>query len=291
MSVHAYLATHPYAFALLAFIFGLVVGSFLNVVVHRLPLMLERRWRTQAREVLHPNKAAPRSAKRFDLAYPASHCPHCDRRIRAWENIPIVSFLLLRARCSSCGKSISWRYPLLELLAGTMAAAVAWRYGFGWTAGAGILLTWALLALAFIDYDTQLLPDDITLPLIWIGLLVNTAYLFTPLPAAVIGAVAGYGTFWLVFHAFKLLTGKEGMGFGDFKLLAALGAWLGWQQLPLIVLLSSLLGAIVGIACIIALGRDRRLPIPFGPFLCVAGWIAMMWGEHITRYYFQLMRF
>jgi leader peptidase (prepilin peptidase)/N-methyltransferase len=289
MSVHVYLAAHPYAFVSIAFIFGLVVGSFLNVVVLRLPVMLERRWRAQAHETLHPQKTVAR-AKRFDLAYPASHCPQCKKPIRAWENIPVVSFLFLRARCASCGKRISWRYPTLEFLSGALAAIVAWQFGFGWAACAGILFTWALLALAFIDYDTQLLPDDITLPLIWAGLLANVASTFVPLSSAVIGAVAGYGTFWLVYQAFKLLTGKEGMGFGDFKLLAALGAWLGWQQLPLIVLLSSLLGAVIGIGFIALMGRDRRLPIPFGPFLCIAGWISMMWGDTITRYYFQLVR-
>lgn len=291
MSVHIYFAANPIALTLIAFIFGLVVGSFLNVVVLRFPVMLERHWRLQAHEILQPNKKPARNAKPFNLATPASHCPHCQHRIRAWENVPVLSFLWLRGKCSSCGEAISWRYPILELLSGTLAAAVAWRFGFGWETVAAMLFTWTLIALAFIDYDTQLLPDDITLPLLWAGLLVNVTHLFVPLPAAVIGAIAGYSAFWLIYQAFKLLTGKEGMGFGDFKLLAALGAWLGWQQLPLIVLLSSLLGAVIGIIFILLMGRDRRLPIPFGPFLCAAGWIALMWGDAIIRYYFQLVRF
>ena len=291
MSAYAYFTANPAALALIAFVFGVTVGSFLNVVVLRLPVMLERDWRLQALEILHRNKKPRRSAKPFNLAAPGSHCPRCRHRIRAWENIPVLSFLWLRGKCSACGTAISWRYPILELLSGILAAAIAWRFGYSSATVAALLFTWALLALAFIDYDTQLLPDDITLPLLWLGLLLNTIYLFTPLPSAVIGAVAGYGAFWLIYQAFKLLTGKEGMGFGDFKLLAALGAWLGWQQLPLIVLLSSLLGAIVGIGFILLMGRDRRLPSPFGPFLCAAGWIALMWGDAITRYYFQLVRF
>jgi leader peptidase (prepilin peptidase)/N-methyltransferase len=291
MPVDAYLTAHAIVLPLIASVFGLTVGSFLNVVVLRLPVMLEQRWREQAQDVLHPRKKPARAARPFNLATPGSHCPHCRHRLRAWENIPVLSFLLLRAKCSACSAPISWRYPLLELLSGLLAAAVAWRFGYNMTTLGALLFTWALLALAFIDYDTQLLPDDITLPLLWVGLLLNIGQLFVPLPAAVIGAAAGYLTLWLVYQAFKLVTGKEGMGFGDFKLLAALGAWLGWQQLPLIVLLSSLLGAIVGIAFILTTGRDRSLPIPFGPFLCAAGWIALMWGDPITHAYFQFVRF
>jgi leader peptidase (prepilin peptidase)/N-methyltransferase len=196
----------------------------------------------------------------------------------------------LRGKCAGCGKAISWRYPTTELAAGLLAAAVAWRYGYGAIAVTGILLTWALLTLALIDFDTKLLPDDITLPLLWGGLLINIFAVMTSLSSAVIGAIAGYGVLWLVYQTFKLLTGKEGMGFGDFKLLGALGAWLGWQQLPLIVMLSSFVGAIVGIAFIMLTKHDRRTPIPFGPFLCAAGWIAFMWGDIIVRYYFQLVR-
>lgn len=288
--MHQFLVAQPYAFVIVALILGLVVGSFLNVVILRLPAMLERRWRSQAHEVLRPDQPAPTS-DRFDLAHPTSHCPHCGHRIRAWENIPIVSFLLLRGKCSACGTRISWRYPLVELTTGLLSATVAWHFGYGWLAGAGLLFTWALVALTFIDYDTQLLPDDVTLPLLWAGLLVNVSHLVAPLPSAVIGAAAGYGLLWLVYHVFKLFTGKEGMGFGDFKLLAALGAWLGWQQLPLVLLFSSFLGAAVGIGFILFAGRDRRLPIPFGPFLCTAGWVAFLWGDEITRYYLRIARF
>jgi leader peptidase (prepilin peptidase)/N-methyltransferase len=252
--------------------------------------MLERQWRAQAKELLHP-KQRQKKSKRFDLAHPASHCPHCHHQIRVWENIPLLSFLWLRGKCSACGTRISRRYPLVELAAGLLSAAVAWRFGFGAAAGAGLLFTWALIALTVIDYDTQLLPDDITLLLLWAGLMVNLGHLFAPLSSAVLGAAAGYGFLWLVYQLFKLVTGKEGMGFGDFKLFAALGAWLGWQQLPLIIMLASFLGAVIGIAFIVFFGRDRRLPIPFGPFLCVAGWVSFVWGEKITRYYLQVARF
>lgn len=290
-SLHLYLAAHPAVFIALTLVLGMLVGSFLNVVILRLPVMLDRRWRAQARELLQPARTAAKRDDRFDLIRPSSHCPHCGHRIRAWENIPVLSFLWLRGKCSACRKPISWRYAVVELTTGAFSALVAWRFGYDLAAGAGLLFTWALIALTFIDYDTQLLPDDITLPLLWIGLLVNFSALLTPLSSAVIGTAAGYVSLWLVYQAFRLLTGKEGMGFGDFKLFAALGAWLGWQQLPLILLLSSFLGAIVGIAFIVFFGRDRRLPIAFGPFLCAAGWIALMWGEEITRYYLQLARF
>jgi leader peptidase (prepilin peptidase)/N-methyltransferase len=290
MSLPAYFAAQPYAFVALALVLGLVVGSFLNVVILRLPVMLERRWQTQAHEMLHADRPL-KPAERFDLAHPSSHCPHCGHRIRAWENIPVISFLWLRGRCSACGAPISWRYPIVELTAGILSAIVAWRFGYGVTAGVGLLFTWALVALAYIDFDTQLLPDDITLPLLWSGLLINLSNSLAPLSSAVIGAAAGYLSLWLVYHLFKLLTGKEGMGFGDFKLFAALGAWLGWQQLPLVLLLSSFIGAVVGIGFIVFFGRDRRLPIPFGPFLCAAGWVALLWGDQITRYYLQVARF
>jgi leader peptidase (prepilin peptidase)/N-methyltransferase len=289
-SVHVYLATHPIAFVALALVLGLVVGSFLNVVILRLPPMLERRWRAQCAELLHP-ETPPATPERFDLAAPPSRCPHCGHRIRAWENIPVLSFLLLRGRCSACGGTISWRYPLVEIATGLLSAWVAWRFGYGVVAAAALLLTWALLALAVVDYDTQLLPDGITLPLLWAGLLVNLGGVLAPLPSAVMGAIAGYVSLWLVYHAFRLLTGKEGMGFGDFKLFAALGAWLGWQQLPLVILLASFIGAAVGLAAIAFFGHDRRRPIPFGPFLCAAGWAALMWGETLVRYYLQLARF
>lgn len=284
-----YFADNPVVFAVVAGLFGLVIGSFLNVVILRLPVMLERRWRRQAHELV--GRDGDTSAEeRFDLASPGSRCPHCGHAIRAWENIPVLSFLWLRGRCSACRVSISWRYPAVELLTGLLTAAVALRFGFGLPALAAMILTWTLIAAAFIDYDHQILPDDITLPLLWAGLLINVPGTFATLPQAVIGAAAGYLTLWAVYHAYRLLTKKEGMGYGDFKLLGAFGAWLGWTLLPLIVLLSSFVGAVIGLFFILARGRDRSLPIPFGPFLCIAGWIALCWGDAITRAYLQFAR-
>ncbi len=288
-----YFALEPGMFAALAGVLGLVVGSFLNVVILRLPVMLERRWRRECEALLHPDGAAAAEAEgeRFDLLRPGSRCPHCGHAIRWYENVPLVSFLVLRGRCSACGQPISWRYPLVESLCGMLSAAVAWRFGFGIETAAALVLTWALLAAAFIDYDTQLLPDDITLPLTWAGLLLALfAGVFAPLPAAVLGAAAGYGALWLVFQAFRLVTGKEGMGYGDFKLFGALGAWLGWQQLPLVILLASFAGAVIGLGAIALFGHERHRPIPFGPFLCLAGWVALMWGEDLTRWYLGFAR-
>jgi leader peptidase (prepilin peptidase)/N-methyltransferase len=289
-TVRAFFTVYPMAFLLLTTLLGLVIGSFLNVVIHRLPIMLERLWQRQCEELGRQPATKTSNGGAFNLVYPGSRCQHCHHAIRALENIPVLSFLWLHGKCAACGKAISWRYPAVELLTGILSLAVAWRLGIAPAALAALFLTWALIALAFIDYDRQILPDDITLPLLWAGLLLNVFGVFVPLSSAVIGAAAGYGSLWLVYQAFRLATGKEGMGFGDFKLFAALGAWLGWQQLPLIILLSSLLGAVVGIVFIACFGRDRRLPIPFGPFLCVAGWIALMWGDNITRAYLQMMR-
>jgi leader peptidase (prepilin peptidase)/N-methyltransferase len=290
------LQSSPGAFTASAGLLGLFIGSFLNVVVLRLPVVLDRRWRRQCEEFTSnastpdaPAKVAT-EAQRFDLMVPRSRCPHCGHPIGAFENIPIVSYLWLRGRCSACGKRISPRYPLVEALTAVLSAFVAWHFGFTVAAVGALLLTWALIALTFIDFDHQLLPDDLTLPLLWLGLLVNVDGVFAPLSSAVIGAAAGYLSLWLVYHGFRLLTGKEGMGYGDFKLFAVLGAWLGWQQLPLIILAASFVGAITGLAFILIFGRDRHLPIPFGPFLCVAGWIAMLWGEVISRWYLQLAR-
>lgn len=274
-------------------VLGLVVGSFLNVVIHRLPLMLERTWRRQCRELMEGENAEDNPPdKIFNLVTPRSQCPHCGHAIAAHQNIPLLSFALLKGRCAACRQRISWRYPFVELLAAVLSVAVVWHFGATSASVAALLLTWALIALAVIDFDKQILPDAITLPLIWIGLLVNLYPnpLFTPLRSAVIGAVAGYLFLWLVFHSFRLLTGKEGMGYGDFKLFAAFGAWLGWQDLPLIIVLASLVGAIIGGAMIVVLGRDRHLPIPFGPFLCAAAWIALLWGNDITRFYLQFAR-
>lgn len=290
IDISLFFSSFPAAFPWIAGLFGLAIGSFLNVAIYRLPVMLERKWRSQCQEILRPNKKNSSATKRFDLMAPGSRCPHCGHAITAFENIPVLSFLWLRGKCSACRKPIAWRYPFVELLTGVLTAAVAWYFGYGMAALAGMALTWSLIALSFIDFDRQLLPDDITLPLLWAGLLLNVFAVFTPLSSAVIGAVSGYILLWLVYQLFKLVTGKEGMGYGDFKLVAALGAWLGWQSLPLIILLSSLVGAILGIAFIAFLGRDRHMPIPFGPFLCVAGWIALLWGDILTRYYLQFAR-
>lgn len=263
---------------------GLVVGSFLNVVIHRLPVMLERSWRSECAEVLG-DAARPVETERLDLLLPRSRCPHCGHAIRAWENVPLLSYLLLRGRCSACGERISMRYPLIEALTAALSVAVVWRFGLDWQGAAALALTWLLVALAFIDLDTQLLPDNLTLPGLWLGLGVNLGGTFAPLDAAVVGAIAGYGSLWLVYQGFRLATGKEGMGYGDFKLLAMLGAWLGWQGLPVVVLLSSVAGAVVGVGLIALRGHDRSVPIPFGPYLALGGWVALLWGEGLARAY------
>ncbi len=274
---------------------GLLVGSFLNVVIHRLPKMLERGWDGQAADLLEERnlpdaakKLRAGSGDRYNLVIPASTCPHCGHKIRAYENIPIASYVFLRGRCSACKAPIGVRYPIVEAISGVMAAYVGWRFGFTLTMAGALIFAWSLIALTAIDIDTQLLPDDITLPLLWLGLLVNLNTGFTPLSSAVVGAVAGYLSLWTVYWLFKLITGKEGMGYGDFKLLAALGAWLGWKMLPIVILLSSLVGAIVGIALIVFTRHGRSTPIPFGPYLAAAGLIALFWGETINRTYLQL---
>jgi leader peptidase (prepilin peptidase)/N-methyltransferase len=270
------------------FIIGLIVGSFLNVVIYRVPLMLQRQWRSECSDLLgleNSTGATASKAARFNLVGPGSHCPHCGHKIRAYENIPLLSYLVLGGKCSACAGRISLRYPAVELLSGLLALAVAWQFGFTWQTAAALVFTWALIALSGIDIDHQLLPDNITLPLLWLGLLLSLGAVFVELREAVIGAGAGYLSLWLVYHAFRLLTGKEGMGYGDFKLLAALGAWLGWAALPLVILLSSLVGAAVGLSLILLRGRDRSIPIPFGPYLAAAGWIAMLWGDRIVGAY------
>ncbi len=290
MTLSALLLTHAWLFVLAASVLGLVVGSFLNVVIARLPVMLNHQWQAQYREFAGPQAEAAPSEAAFNLITPRSRCPHCGHAIAALENIPVISFLWLKGKCAACQKPIARRYPAVELLSAVLSGLVAWRFGFGAVALAALLLSWALIALTFIDIDQQLLPDVITLPFLWLGLVFNLAGGFTGLAAAVIGAVAGYVSLWLVFQLFKLATGKEGMGYGDFKLFALFGAWLGWQMLPVIILLASLVGAIVGLAFILLKGRDRRLPIPFGPFLCAAGWLAMLWGPELLGYYLKLAR-
>ena len=271
-----------------AMLLGLVVGSFLNVVIHRLPRMLEQDWQAQCAELR--GEDAP-EATPYNLITPPSTCPNCGHSIRAWENVPLVSYLLLRGRCSACGSPIGRRYPLVELVSGLLSLAVIWQFGPNAQGLAALLLVWSLIALTFIDFDTQLLPDQITLPLLWLGLILNMNGLFVDLRTAVIGAAAGYLSLWLVFHSFRLLTGKEGMGYGDFKLLAMLGAWLGWQLLPQIVLVSSLVGAVTGLVLILFRGRDRNCPIPFGPYLAAAGLIALLWGGQINDSYLRLAGF
>lgn len=269
----------PALFAGVCLLLGLLVGSFLNVVVHRLPVMLQRQWQVDC--------GGAAAEGRYDLLAPASHCPHCKAPIAWRHNIPLLGWLWLRGRCAACKAPISVRYPLLELTAGVLAAAAAMRFGPGITAVAAIGLSLTLLTLTLIDIDHMLLPDAITLPGIWAGLLVNLGGTFTDLRSAVIGAVAGYLVLWLVYHLFKWLTGKEGMGYGDFKLLALLGAWLGWQALPACILLASLVGTVYGLGAILRHGQSRQQPFPFGPFLAVAGWINLMWGEALRAAYWQ----
>ena len=265
---------------------GLLVGSFLNVVIHRLPKMMENEWRNQCAE-LHGD--APVEDEPFSLIRPRSRCPSCGHPISALENIPILSWLWLRGRCSDCHAPISPRYPIVEAVTGLCSAAGAAYFGYGWMLLGALLLIWSLIALTFIDADTQLLPDSITLPLLWMGLCFNLFGVFADLSSAVLGAMVGYLSLWSVYWAFKLVTGKEGMGYGDFKLLAALGAWLGWQMLPLIILLSSLVGAAVGIVLIILARQGRHVPIPFGPYLAAAGLIALIWGKDLTQMYLRLI--
>ena len=261
---------------------GLCVGSFLNVVIHRLPKMMERQWRAECAE-LAGQESPP--VERYNLVVPRSACPACGHRITALENIPVVSYLLLRGKCSGCSTAIPLRYPAVEIITAALSAYVAWHFGYGMAAAGALLFTWAMIALTFIDLDTYYLPDSNTLPLLWLGLLLNLAGTYAPLSSAVIGAVAGYLSLWTVYWVFKWATGKEGMGYGDFKLLAAIGAWLGWQMLPLTILLSSLVGAVIGIGLIMLTRRGRDVPIPFGPYLAIAGMIAMLHGNALTRAY------
>ena len=299
------------AWIALAGLVGLLVGSFLNVVIHRLPIMLERQWRAQCAELdapaaepatapTEPATLASRAAEPYNLVVPRSACPVCRAPIKSWQNIPVLSWLYLRGKCASCKAPISLRYPLVELLCAVLSAAVAWRFGFGWTAVAALAVTWTLIALTGIDLDTQLLPDALTLPLLWGGLLASLAASLgagssdgtSSLPVspaeAITGAAAGYLCLWVVYHLFRLCTGKEGMGYGDFKLLAALGAWLGWHMLLPIILCSASVGAAVGITLILAGRQGRGVPIPFGPFLAAAGWLAMMWGPQWVSAYLRL---
>ena len=292
--MQALLTESAVTFIALVFVFSLLIGSFLNVVIYRLPVMMSKAWRAEAEEILaEPAEGLPEG--RFDLMQPRSRCRNCGTQITALQNIPVVSYLLLGGKCAACGVRISARYPIVELLTAALSAVVAWRFGLGPEAVVGIGITWTLVAISVIDIDHQIIPDSIVLPLLWAGLI---ASLFSPVSGAqtlfidpassIVGAAVGYLSLWSVYHAFRLVTGKEGMGHGDFKLLGAFGAWLGWDMLPLIILLSAVVGAVVGIGLIALRGHDRNIPIPFGPYLAAAGWIAMLYGEQIVTSYLKL---
>jgi len=308
MTIVFYLLENQSFFLFSVFLLSLMIGSFLNVVIYRLPIMLKREWKSDCIEFLsdelkpeelkseekdyqfseHSNNELNKKVEPFNLSVPRSRCPSCGHQINAWENIPVISWLFLRAKCSQCSAPISIRYPIIELSTTFLSVLTAYYFGVQWFTLAALLLVWALIALSMIDFDTQLLPDNITLPILWLGLLISLLHISDiPLKDSVIGAMAGYMSLWTVYQLFKLITGKEGMGFGDFKLLAALGAWLGWQALPLILFLSALVGAVVGISLIFFLGRDKNIPIPFGPYLAAAGFISLLWGESIQQFYFN----
>jgi leader peptidase (prepilin peptidase)/N-methyltransferase len=288
-----YLQHQPYALPIVILVLSLLIGSFLNVVILRYPIMLFRSWLIDSKDLaedLPEHHALKDLVSPYTLSKPASHCPRCHSPVKAWQNIPIISYLLLKGKCSGCVEKgqetkISIRYPLIELATGLLSLALLIKFPFSIQLAAMLVFTWSLVAMSMIDIDHQILPDTMTLSLMWLGLLLNIDHTFVDLQSAVIGAMAGYLSLWSVFWLFKLATGKDGMGFGDFKLLAALGAWFGWQFLPMIVLLSSIVGAVVGIAGIIILGRDKNIPIPFGPYLAAAGWIAAMWGDEIMEWY------
>ncbi|MGB6449353.1 MAG: prepilin peptidase [Steroidobacteraceae bacterium] len=294
------LSASPAFFVASCLVLGLIIGSFLNVVIYRLPIMLDREWREQCESLAREGATSgPHSAEtvreRFNLVVPRSTCPACKAPITALQNIPIVSYLVLGGRCAACGARISARYPLVEALTGLLSALIAWRFGFGWPALAGLALTWFLVALTFIDIDLQLLPDNLTLPLLWLGLTLSLwgpqaggAPVPVDLRSSLIGAVAGYLSLWSVYHLFRLATGKEGMGYGDFKLFAALGAWLGWQMLLPIALIAAAVGAVAGIVILSVKGKDRGTPIPFGPFLAGAGWLMLMFGHELVARYLGL---
>jgi leader peptidase (prepilin peptidase)/N-methyltransferase len=281
----------------LAALLGLLVGSFLNVVIYRLPLMLQREWRSQCLEYLQVDAKKTKIAepaaghKTFNLLKPDSHCPVCHKPVRPWQNIPVISYLLLRGRCSQCQTTIHWRYPVVEIVTAVLSALVAWHFGANWAALAALVFTWCLISLTVIDIDHQLLPDNITLPLLWLGLILSVTGHGTGVsPAdALIGASAGYLSLWSIYWIFKLLTGREGMGYGDFKLLAAIGAWLGWQQLLTVVILSSLAGAVIGITLAVIAGRDKNIPMSFGPYLAIAGFAALIWGDAISNTYVSML--
>jgi len=287
---------NPVLYLSLIFIFGLLVGSFLNVIIYRLPVMLKRQWKTDCMSFLaQENEPVPGSTtsndQPFNLVVPRSRCPHCGHLITALENVPVLSFLFLRGRCRECKTPISIRYPLIEILSASLAVYVAWKFGFSLQTAMAILLSWALICLSIIDYDHQYLPDNITLPFLWLGLFLNLYGVYVDLASAVLGAILGYLLLWSVYQVFKIITGKEGMGYGDFKLLAMLGAWLGWQALPAIILISTLVGSVIGVSLIVFKQHNRNHPIPFGPYLAIAGWVVLLWGNDINNAYLNRINF
>ncbi len=280
---------NPIVFIAVIGILGLLIGSFLNVVILRLPVMMEKEWHAQCNDLFGKPSSTEEEDTPFNLITPNSHCPKCNHEIKAIENVPVLSYLFLKGRCSDCGTRIPSRYPIIEATTALLSIAVAWHFGPTWEAAAALLLTWGLVTLTVIDFDHQLLPDSITLPFLWLGLGISLAGIFTDAESAIIGGLAGYLSLWSVYIVFKWTTGKDGMGHGDFKLLAMLGAWLGWQSLLPIILLSSMVGAAVGITLIVIRGRDRNIPIPFGPYLATAGWITLLWGDQIIQSYLTTM--
>jgi len=286
MEILQLLEASPVFFFIATGLLGLVVGSFLNVVIHRLPIIMDRAWTSECREHLG-EKIQESEAARFNLLTPASRCPHCNHRISALENIPVISYLFLRGRCAECGTAISPRYPAVELATALLSVITALHFGFSVQTIAALVFTWALIPLFLIDFDHQLLPDSITLPILWAGLFLSLFDVFVDSHSSIIGATAGYLSLWSIYHLFKLVTGKEGMGYGDFKLLAAIGAWVGWQALPVVILFSSVVGAGIGILLIVIKGRDHSQPMPFGPFLAAAGWMTLLWGNDIIQLYLQ----
>lgn len=290
MNIITFLSGNQPAYIITIAILGLLVGSFLNVVIHRLPIMLKKQWRKDCLLFLAEADDKPQTEndpyeEPITLVKPRSRCPQCGHQITAWENIPVISYLLLRAKCRKCETKISLRYPLIEILSAILVVSVAIRFGFSWEAAMAMLFSWALISLSFIDYDHQYLPDNITLPFLWLGLVINLNGVYTDIESALIGAMAGYLILWSIYKLFKAITGKEGMGYGDFKLLAMFGAWLGWQLLPVIIFLSSVAGAVIGISLIALKRHDKNIPIPFGPYLAIAGWIALLWGQEINLAY------
>jgi len=281
------LQSSPLLLTSIIFVIGLMIGSFLNVVIYRLPVMMQRGWKKECLEYLELEQSEDDNEP-FNLTLPLSRCPGCNTAIKPYQNIPVISYLFLKGKCAKCKTHISLRYPLIESFTGIISAVVAWHFGYSVEMLFALLLTWSLIALSFIDIDHQLLPDSINFPLLWFGLFLSLFSIYTDPSSSIIGALAGYLSLWTVYQGFKIVTGKEGMGYGDFKLLAVFGAWLGWQYLPLIILLSSLVGAIIGISMVIFVKKDKNIPIPFGPYLAVAGWIALLWGDKINGLYLNV---